>query len=91
MSTSYHYNNGENVELLPLSQLWPLPEQWLATMKPNPNIVEAFVAGMRRGDLFPPIFVRFGRRYDCRFAVINSVHRTAASLLLGYSMIPARQ
>jgi hypothetical protein len=66
-----------------LLKFWSGPPQVRHT-----PIVEAFVAGMHAGNVCPPIFVSFGRRDD-RFMVINGLHRTAASLTLGYSHIPA--
>jgi len=57
-------------------------------MKPNSAIVAAFAEAMRRGDIFPPIFIQFSRRAET-FTVINGLHRTAASLALGYTHIPA--
>jgi ParB-like chromosome segregation protein Spo0J len=53
-----------------------------------PVLVEALIAAMRRGAIIPPVLVRFGRRDD-RFFVLDGLHRTAASLLLGFDMIPA--
>ncbi len=58
-------------------------------MKINLAVARICADHMRRGDLFPGVTIAFGR-YDERFRICDGHNRTAASLLLGFSHIPAR-
>jgi ParB-like chromosome segregation protein Spo0J len=86
--TSYAHSAGV---LLPLSALFPAPPQWretfsgIAAARPK---LDAILRRMRNGDLLPPVCVRFGSDRS-RFAVIDGLHRTYASLELGFDQIPA--
>ena len=68
-------------ELLELSKLWP------KVFPADEDRVEEFVAAMQRGEELPPLRA-IVHPAGC-FSVTDGAHRTAASLRLGYSHIPA--
>ena len=76
--TAYRHTTGT---LLPLTRRWP-DEVAVPSAR-----VECLAALMQRGVVFPPVRVFFGR--DGKFMVQDGNTRTAASLRLGFSHIPA--
>jgi ParB-like chromosome segregation protein Spo0J len=76
---SYKHDEGE---LLPLSRRFPEQQH-----PPSMEKVRDFASQMRNGVSFPLIRIVFGRD-GIRFYIQDGEHRTAASLLCGFTMIP---
>jgi ParB-like chromosome segregation protein Spo0J len=76
------YRHSGEAELLPLARRWPPLARTVAGDR-----VRALASAMRRGVTFPPVRVVIG--LDGRFSVQDGAHRLEASVLAGFTHIPA--
>jgi hypothetical protein len=77
---AYNHIGDERCEVLPIGWRWP------ADVRPTSAKVRDFATRMKSGEIFPACNAVLGR--NGRFAVIDGVHRLAASLLAEFLWLP---
>ena len=86
--TNYSYIAGDKpVELLALDRCWPPAAD--VRYSASPGRVKQFAEMTLVGILFPHVTVVKLGPEDDRFCILDGLHRRLASLLAGFSEIPA--